>query len=168
MRHPITHDEWLGYLEDELDPAATARVRDHIQACSECRGTWQDLLGATAELRAAAGEYVAACTTLAATGSSGRDRVLARIRALEDPGAVESVAGGELTVGRLRRLQHVVAPACGANTAFRLIVAAVRRTPMPHGAAAWSSFLEQLTSLTSALCGRSMARLVWEIGNSLP
>ena len=75
---------------------------------------------------------------------------------------------GELTVGRLRRLQRVVAPTCGAYTAFRLIIAAVARTPAPQGAPAWRSFLEQLTDLTSALCGRSMARLVWEIGNSLP
>jgi anti-sigma factor RsiW len=168
MKHPISYDEWLGYLDNQLDPAATARVQGHIASCGECRTTWDELLLATVALRAAAQEYAAACATDAGTVSVGRDRVLARIRALERPEAVEAVAGGELTVGRLRRLQHVVAPACGANTAFRLIVAAVGRTSAPHGAAAWRRFLEQLTDLTSALCGRSMARLVWEIGNSLP
>lgn len=168
MRHSISYDEWLGYLDGDLDPSATARVRDHIASCRECLATWEDLLEATNALRAAADEFVAAYATGGEAVSNGRRRVLARIRALESPAAVDAVAGGELTVGRLRRLQHVVAPACGAQTAFRLIVAAVGRTPAPHGAAAWRRFLEQLTRLTSALCGKSMARLVWEIGISLP
>jgi hypothetical protein len=167
MRHPISYDEWLGHLDNELDPAAAARVEGHIESCGECRATWEELLSATAALRAAAEEFSASLTADDSAVSSGRERVLARIRALEAPAAVAAVAGGELTVGRLRRLQHVVAPACGANTAFRLIVAAVRRTSAPHRAGAWRDFLEQLTDLTSALCGRSMARLVWEIGNSL-
>jgi anti-sigma factor RsiW len=168
MRHPISYDEWLGYLDNELDAAATARVRGHIAGCSDCRTIWEELLDATTELRDAGRDYAAAYSMDACTLTNGRERVLARIRALDAPVAVEAVAGGELTVGRLRRLQHVVAPACGADTAFRLIVAAVGRTSVPHGLTAWRDFLEQLTDLTSALCGRSMARLVWEIGNSLP
>jgi predicted anti-sigma-YlaC factor YlaD len=171
MKHWISYDEWLGYLDGELDPAAAARVKDHIDICGECHTTWEDLLTATAALRAAANEFAVASVIGADAVSQGRERVLARIRATSTQAAlsaVEAVAVGELTVGRLRRLQRVVAPACGAHTAFRLIVAAVGRTSTPHGAAAWRCFMENLTDLTSALCGRSMARLVWEIGNSLP
>ena len=168
MEHSISYDEWLGYLDGELDPAAAARVKDHIGICGECHSTWEELLAATVALRAAAKEFAAASVTGADAVSQGRERVLARIRAATAPAAVEAVAVGELTVGRLRRLQRVVAPACGAHTAFRLIVAAVGRTSTPHGAAAWRCFMENLTDLTSALCGRAMARLVWEIGNSLP
>lgn len=168
MRHSISYDDWLGYLDGELDPAATARVKQHIDSCPECRGTWEELLQATAGLRAAAERYVFASAIGPDAVKQGRERVLARIRRSASPVAVEAVAEGELTVGRLRRLQRVVAPTCGAHTAFRLIVAAVGRTSSSNGALAWGAFLEQLTELTSALCGRSMARLVWEIGNSLP
>ena len=169
MKHSISYDDWLGYLDGELDTAATARVRGHIEICSECRSTWEELCEATAALRSAANEFAAASVMSMDAVSNGRQRVLARIRAASAaPGSVDAVAGGELTVGRLRRLQRVVAPTCGGHTAFRLIIAAVGRTPAPQGGPAWRSFLEQLTELTSALCGRSMARLVWEIGNSLP
>jgi len=168
MKHPIDYDDWLGYLDGDLDQIRTARVREHIDHCSECRSTWNELLEATAALRSAAREYAAVHAVCDDEVRSGRERVLARIRTLESPSTLESVAAGELTVGRLRKLQHVVAPVGGARTAFRLIVAAAGRTPVPQGTAAWRIFLEQLTDLTSALCGRSMARLVWEIGNSLP
>ena len=168
MQHSISYDEWLGYLDGELDPAAAVRIKDHIDICPECQATWEELLTATAALRTAANEFVAAAVTGSDSRRQGRERVLARIRASAAPAAVEAVAVGELTVGRLRRLQRVVAPACGAHTAFRLIVAAVGRTSKPHGAAAWRCFMGNLTELTSALCGRAMARLVWEIGNSLP
>ena len=164
MKHSITYDEWLGFLDGELDAAASARVRGHIESCSECRATWEELCDATAALRYAAKEFAAASVVSVDAVSSGRERVLARIRGT----SLDAVAGGELTVGRLRRLQRVVAPTCGAQTAFRLIVAAVGRTAAPQGTPDWRSFLEQLSELTSALCGRSMARLVWEIGNSLP
>ena len=167
MKHPISYDEWLGYLDGELPPVPKARVGKHIAACAECTVVWEELLTVTAGLRAASEQYVAASRVSEEAVSRGRGRVLARIRALAGPPAVEVVAEGELTVGRLRRLQNVVAPACGAHTAFRLIVAAVGRTSSPGSTSAWQRFLEQLTELTSALCGRSIARLVWEIGNSL-
>ncbi len=166
MKHSISYDEWLGYLEGELDLAATRRVREHIEICRECAATWEELFQATTALRSAANEFSMATAMSFDTVSSGRERVLARIRATER--SIEAVAGGELTVGKLRRLQRVVAPACGAQTAFRLIVVAIGRTPTLQGPPTWRSFLEHLTDLTSALCGKSMARLVWEIGNSLP
>jgi anti-sigma factor RsiW len=168
MTHPITYDEWLAHLDDELAPEAAARVRRHIAACRQCRGTWDGLLDATSALRSASEEFVSAVVPRSGAVDRGRERVLARIRAVQSPTAIDRVAVGELTLGRLRRLQHVVAPACGAHTAFRLIMAAVGRTPAPHENKAWFRFLEELRDLTSALCGRSMARLVWEIGNSLP
>ena len=168
MKHPIDYDDWLGYLDGDLDQMRTTRVREHIEHCSECCSTWNELLEATAAMRSAAREFEVVHAFGEDEVRSGRERVLARIRTLESRSTLESVAAGELTVGRLRKLQHVVAPVCGARTAFRLIVAAAGRTPVPQGTAAWLVFLEQLTDLTSALCGRSMARLVWEIGNSLP
>ena len=168
MKHSISYDDWLGYLDGKLDAGATARIRSHIDVCHGCRETWEELLNATVALRTAASRFAAVSEPSHDAVSQGRDRVLARIRALKTADPVDTLAGGELTVGRLRQLQQLVAPACGAHTAFRLIVAAVGRTAMPHETDAWRNFLEQLTMLTSALCGRSMARLVWEIGNSLP
>lgn len=168
MKHPIDYDDWLGYLDGDLNQSRTAVVCEHIEHCSECRSTWDELLEATAAIRSAAGEYAAVHAVGEDEIRSGRERVLARIRTLESRPTLESVAAGELTIGRLRKLQYVVAPVCGARTAFRLIVAAAGRTPVPQSKAAWLVFLEQLTDLTSALCGRSTARLIWEIGNSLP
>lgn len=168
MKHTIDYDDWLGYLDGGLDQIRTARVREHIEHCSECRSTWNELLEATAAIRSAAREFALVHAVGEDEIRSGRERVLARIRTLESRSTLESVAAGELTIGRLRKLQQVVAPVCGARTAFRLIVAAAGRTQVPQETAPWRIFLEQLTDLTSALCGRSMARLVWEIGNSLP
>lgn len=167
MNHPISYDEWLGHLDGALGEADAARVRGHIEGCTECKATWDDLLAATASLRGAAREFLSAHTVEDAALRRGRERVLARIRAPQGSVALESIAGGELTIGRLRRLQRVVAPVCGAHTAFRLIVASAGRTPVRDGAAAWSRFLDQLAELTSAVCGRSTARLVLRIGNSL-
>jgi anti-sigma factor RsiW len=167
MKHPIGYDDWLAYLDNQLDRPDADRVEDHLRGCEECRATWEELLHATSALRAAADEYAAAVVADPKTISSRRERVLARTRALAAAEGVEALAEGELTVRRLRRLQRVVAPACGADTAFRLIVAAVRRTPDPHNDEGWQEFLSELTDLTAALCGRSVARLVWAIGNSL-
>ena len=103
MKHSISYDEWLGYLVGELNPAAAARVKDHIDICNECQTTWEELLAATCALRSAASEFAAASVTSADAVSQGRQRVMARIRAATAPAAVEAVAAGELTVGRLRR-----------------------------------------------------------------
>lgn len=165
MKHPITYDEWLGCLDGELDPAAAGRVRGHIAACGECRATWEDLLEATAALRAAADEYAASYAIQPGNMRIRRERVLARIRSSGMPAPMEADAGDELTIRRLRHLQSVVAPVCGAQTAFHLIVGAAGQTPARQG---WRSYMEQLADRTSALCGRSTARLVWQIGNSLP
>lgn len=167
MKHSITYDEWLGYVDGDLDPATMATVRNHIADCGECHTIWEDLLFATSDLRSAAHEFASASKVMEETICRSRTRVLARIHAIEAPLAVHQVAGGELSLRRLRHLQRIVAPTCGAHTAFHLIVAAVKRTSHPHDANAWHSFLEQLRDLTSAFCGRSTARLVWEVGNSL-
>ena len=167
MKHPISYDEWLGYLDGALEEADAARVRRHIESCSDCESTWSDLLAATESLRTAARRFVEAHDGDAAAVRRGRERVLARIRGPQGAVALEAIVGGELTIGRLRRLQRVVAPVCGAQTAFRLIVESAGRTSVKDGAAAWGRFLDQLTELTSALCGRSTARLVLRIGSSL-
>ena len=51
MKHSISYDEWLGFLDGDLDAAATSRVRSHIEACPECRTTWEELSDATVALR---------------------------------------------------------------------------------------------------------------------
>lgn len=161
MKHGITCDDWMAHLDGALDAAAAARIRAHIARCEECAGTWDNLLRATEALRDAVREYELATPVGAAATRHGRDRVLARIRALDECGP------GELSLARLRRLQQVVAPVCGAQTAFRLIVESVARTPVRRGTTDWNTFLRELGGITSAVCGRSISRLVLHIGASL-
>lgn len=166
MRHPVSYDDWLAHLDGQTGAERTAIIERHLEVCGECRETWRDLLRATSALRQAAEMRRAELNAPASRIERSRARVLERIRSIDD--RLEAVAGGELTIARLRRLQSLVAPTCGARTAFQLIVAAVARTPVEEDTgAAWTDFLDQLGNLTSALCGRSVARLVSSIGGTL-
>ena len=167
MSH-VSYEDCLGYVDRALPPDLTRQVEIHLEGCQTCSAVHADILQATALLRSAGSSLRQKSGLDQMDESRGRDRVLARIRSLESGLAIESVACQDLTIARLRRLQQVVAPTCGAKTAFRLILTAVSHTPVTGDSGMlWPRFLVELRSLTSAFCGRSTAQLVFELGRRL-
>lgn len=170
MKHSISYDDWLAYLDGALEPAPSDRIRTHLSTCAECRDLYNGMLDATAVLRASGDAYRETATVTPAAIRRARDQVCRRIRTSDDHGTLEDLAGAVLTISRLRRLQALVAPVCGSRTAFRLIVAAVARMSMARGQSSggdWNCFVQKLNDLTSAFCGKTTARLVWKLGQSL-
>lgn len=169
MRHSISYDDWLAYLDGALEPAPAGRIRAHLAACAECRDLYHGMLEATATLRAAGAVYRDATTLTPAAIARGQQQVYFRVRAAAESGALEDLAGPVLTLGRLRRLQALVAPICGSRTTFHLILAAVARMSSGADPAGddWNRFVRRFKDLISAFCGTSTARLVWVLGESL-
>jgi anti-sigma factor RsiW len=171
MKHSISYDDWLGYLDGALPPPQSNHIRAHLETCVECRNLYEELLAATATLRAAGESYRERRTLNETAVRSARKQVWSRIRAAEASGTLEDLAGPVLSLNRLRRLQALVAPVCGARTAFRLILAAVTGMPAAPEASGcgddWTCFVRKLKELTSAFCGRTTAMVVWDLGQSL-
>ena len=170
MKHSISYDDWLAYLDGDLESGPAERIRAHLATCTECRDLYEGMLEATAGLRAAGALYRETVTLTPAAVEQGRQQLWSRIGTLENGGSIEDLVGPVLTIGRLRRLQALVAPVCGSRTTFYLILAAVAKmspAPDPAGGDDWKRFVRKLQDLISAFCGTSTARLVWAIGESM-
>lgn len=167
---PLGTVKWKAFNAKAKEEGPAERIRAHLAACAECRDLYECMLEATATLRAAGAAYRQTTTLTAAAAAHGRQQVWSRIRTAEDGGSIEDLAGPVLTIGRLRRLQALVAPVCGSRTTFYLILAAVAKmSPAadPAGGDDWRRFVQKLKDLISAFCGTSTARLVWALGQSL-
>ena len=170
MKHSISYDDWLAYADGSLESGRTEYIETHTRHCEECRQTRDDVLRATEALRIASSSMRRNAELTEQAIRRGRERVLERIRAFNGRISLES-AEPDATLARLKRLQVLVAPVCGAKTAFRLILAAISRVPITAveevDADLWIRFLRELMCLTSAFCGRTTARLVFEYDRSL-
>jgi hypothetical protein len=153
--------EWFEYLESGSAPEG---MQEHIADCVACRHREQRLIAAQRQLVEAGKLLRERNTPDAQMVSAARARVFDR--AARESQTLEAIAGGELTLGRLRLLEMLVRPACGNRTSGNLMAEAARRTRRRD--AAWSAFIENVAELFSGLCGEMSGRMVLECGRRIP
>ncbi|HKX28644.1 MAG TPA: zf-HC2 domain-containing protein [Blastocatellia bacterium] len=165
MRHGISEQEWIDFLDRRLDRVAHARIEAHLADCRECDGFYERLKRAMRSLEAAGMEINRSRPVADDRLNLGLARILARILNAETrqqhltPGAVEA---------RLNHLEELLSMMCGSWTAVNALRVAAEGTRArsldqltPDN---WAPFLERLTSIASIFCGAAGAKLVREYG----
>ena len=163
MKHEISELEWNDYL----DGRATAEVRDRIEAhflgCVECWEFYEQISGATQKLLEACDEARQVLTCDDWHLHAMLRGVFARLRALEPGSAVNPQVQGQLNM-----LETVMAPFFGTRAAVNALHAAAKNSPArsleqvtPDN---WEPFLKNLSSIAAAMCGETLAGLIWERG----
>jgi len=164
MRHGISEEQWVGYLDGVLPGREMTRLREHANHCVECAETLRDLSVWRGRLAEEAGRVRRAFDASPET----LDRLLAaslkRIRALEpERERVETSWTFQEGVMLMRLL---VEPLCGSGTAGATIHLAVQRSTL-DGAAAWGLFVRNMSEAMGSVCGNAAGRLVNQVGSCL-
>lgn len=165
MIHGISDEQWLAYLDHELDASARDLLEAHILGCASC---WEfnDRMARSTMQLAAQGRIARHSVPLTDEHlHSSLSATLARIR------GQEQVRGPWQTAevkARILSLERVMAPMCGAKTAVKALRAAAQGSPaqsLDHVSQDnWTPFLASLRSIATVMCGETGAHLVWEWG----
>jgi anti-sigma factor RsiW len=157
MRHGISEQQWIEYLEGGLAELDAARVGGHLSACPECAATFAELSLWRGKLVEEAARVRAAFET----SPDQLDRLLAA--SLERIGRSHPSWTFREAVMLLRLL---VEPFCGSGTAGAAVRLAVQRS-MVHGRpapATWDLFVSNMSEMMSSVCGTEAGRLVNQVG----
>lgn len=160
MIHGISDQEWVAYLDGELEAVDRDRLETHFTGCAICWEFFDRVAQTTARLDAAgkATRHSVPLSDDELRRSMGE--VLARIRR----GRLRTTEVRE----RLDCLERVMAPMCGTTTATRALRAAAQGSPAQSleyvTADNWTPFLSSLRSIAAVMCGETGAHLVWESG----
>ena len=160
MIHGISDQEWMAYLDGELEAVERDRLETHFIGCAICWEFFDRVARTTARLDAA-GKATRHSVPLSDDQlRRGMGEVLARIRG----GRIQTTEVRE----RLDCLERVMAPMCGTTTATRALRAAAQGSPAQSleyvTADNWTPFLSSLRSIAAVMCGETGAHLVWESG----
>ena len=160
MIHGISDQEWVAYLDGELEAVDRDRLETHFIGCAICWEFFDRVARTTARLDAA-GKATRHSVPLSDDElHRSMSEVLARIRR----GRLQTTEVRE----RLDCLERVMAPMCGTTTATRALRAAAQGSPAQSleyvTADNWTPFLSSLRSIAAVMCGETGAHLVWESG----
>lgn len=163
--HGISEQQWVDYLDRNLDGAETARIKAHLGACAECRKQHEGMLRTVRSLETAAARVRDFFPVEQERTHVALAHVLARV--LDAEAKEQKLTGDEIRV-RLEQLEEILTDLCGSWTAANALRVAARTTIDDSlgklNRANWLSFLKRLTSIASVFCGDTGARLVWECG----
>lgn len=154
----ISIDEWFDYLDDHANAATRQRIELAIATHGPSREIWESLRLSTSDLRDEARRLHQMVQLPESSIEEAHAHVMACLHS--EPGTV-------LAPARLDQVESLLVPWCGRRVAAGLVLAAVARTSASSSGSLWSRFLEQLETLTSALCGGAAARLTVEFGRGL-
>jgi len=163
VNHKYAWHDWVDYLEGALPEDQRAEMEQHLQGCEECRDLRRDVMAMENRL------YLAG-KDLRDSFAVDQDRVRRAVEScLESKrGADKSSEGSASVLDRLTTLRAFMTPLCGSETVIRALSAAARRTAVPSPEVLteglWPDFLENLGSITGALCGDPAAMMVAELG----
>jgi hypothetical protein len=163
MKHGISELEWNDYLDGRAPAEVRDRIEAHLIGCLECWEFYEQMSGATLELMTA-GEEARQELTLEDRQLHVMLRgVFSRLGAGEAGSVVRAQVQGRLTV-----LETVLAPFCGTQAALCALQVAAKDSPArsleqvtPDN---WEPFLKRLTAIAAAMCGETLAGLIWESG----
>jgi anti-sigma factor RsiW len=161
MRHGISEEQWIEYLEGGLAELDAARVGDHLSACPECAATF-------AELSIWRGKLVEEAAFVRAAFETSPDQLdWLLATSLERIGRSHPSWTFREAVMLLRLL---VEPFCGSGTAGAAVQLAVQRSTVhgrPENPATWDLFVSNMSEMMSSVCGTEAGRLVNRVGVSL-
>jgi anti-sigma factor RsiW len=164
MRHGISEQKWVEFLDGALRADEAAEIRAHLRGCTSCRQLaselfrWRELLAEEGKrLRAAlAGPETALHAMLR--------RSLARIR---QSGAPDGVDARWTLTEALAVLRFLMEPICGPGTVRAVVDRAVARSAATGRSLTWNDwgrFVGNLSETTSSVCGSAVGRLVERAG----
>jgi anti-sigma factor RsiW len=164
MRHGLSEQKWIEFLDGALRADEAAEIRAHLRGCTSCRqlaaelARWRELLAEEGRrLRAAlAGPEAEPDAMLR--------RTLARIR---HSGAPYRADGRWTLTEALAVLRFLMEPICGPGTVRAVVDHAVARsaaTGRPLTWNDWGRFVGNLSETTSSVCGSAVGRLVERAG----
>jgi anti-sigma factor RsiW len=159
MKHPITAEDWTGYLDGELRAEDAERVASHLKVCPKCRRLRE-------ELRDAETVLVELGRAAQLSGDVGPE-VIRRAKLLFFQRARDVEDSAEVPVREsVLRLHDLLAPMCGSRTAHLMMnTAALRTDGLPLDgmtAKRWPTFVANVVHFLKPLCGRPAAQLVLE------
>jgi hypothetical protein len=163
--HIKSEQDWIDYIEDNLDVAKRASFKTHLEECAECRDFEAHMRRTEMALVDTAVEINNKFVVSEEETNIALAKVLARIL---DSEAREQNLGRDAIKVRLEQLEDILAAMCGSWTAVNALRVAAEgtlaKTPAKLTEETWLPFLERLKSIASVFCGDTGARLVWEYG----
>lgn len=163
MTHEFTEKDWNDYLDGRAEAGTEARFERHLSACGECADLRRRLRLAEGQLRLQSGYWQHTPVLADAQIEAAWQRVVTRLRA--DELAPERSAS---IPERLRFLEDLLMLLCGTRTATNALRAAAKglSTDAPEQLSRdhWPQFLTNLAAITTIMCGKTGAQLVWESG----
>jgi hypothetical protein len=167
MKHGISEQEWEEYSEGRLTGEARDRIESHLIGCLACWEFYDRFCAAGERLREAGAEVRRAAPLSDRQMHTALGRVFARLGRDEAKPSAAWPANGPIRE-RLTQLEAVMAAMCGPRTATSALRAAARKSPARAieqiTADNWDSFLTNLASIATVMCGETGAHLVWESG----
>lgn len=166
IKHGISEQEWEEYSEGRLTGEACDRIESHLIGCLACWEFYDRFCAAGKRLREAGAEVRRAAPLSDGQMQAALNRVFARLG--RDEAKRSALSTGGPIRERLTQLETVMAAMCGPRTATNALHAAARKSPARAieqiTADNWDSFLTNLTSIATVMCGETGAHLVWESG----
>lgn len=166
MKHDISEQEWLEYMNGSLPRARQDRIRNHIEGCAECAALLQEL-NAWHQLMAQEGSRLRLSFEIPEreidhliTGA------IERIRAAE-PQELQ-VCGAWTPAEGMFLLHSLMEPICGLGTARATMNLAVQRSTADSSGGVnggnWRLFVANLSEAIASVCGSAAGRLVDRVG----
>ncbi|SRR6266545_534849 len=165
MTHGISEQQWLDYLDQQLDSGERARVELHLAGCVECREFHSRISRTVKSLQEMGVEMRHGFPLDDEQLHISLAKVLARV--LDAEARRDGLSQADIEE-RLNHLEDCLALMCGSWTAVNALRVAARNSI--HDSLGqltednWPVFLKRLTSIASVFCGDSGAKLVWEYG----
>ena len=168
MIHGFTEKDWNDYVEGVANEALRDRIEAHLIGCLSC---WEfyEQMAHTTEALCSTGAQVRGVFSLEDRGLYlGLRGVFEKISAAEASVPHASVSSHRAIKQKLTALEAVMAPMCGTHTAAQALRAAAQDSPARSLEQVttdnWPSFLKNLKSIATVMCGETGAHLVWERG----
>jgi anti-sigma factor RsiW len=163
VNHRYSWHHWVDYLEGALPEQQRTEMEDHLRTCDECSHLRRSIMAMENQLQLA-GKHLRDSFPV----NRDRARQAAELCLQRIGGSTSAPDSCASVLERLTVLRDFMTPLCGSETVNRALGAAAQRmavqSPEVLTEVLWPDFLENLSSITSMLCGDPTAMLVSEVG----
>lgn len=169
MRHGISEQQWLEYVDGTLSEREVARLRTHLLICAECAevpielNEWRELM--LKEARTLRGNVLLSELEI----ESLLVRSIERIRQQAPPVIRNSFRWS--TAEGMLLLRSLMEPICGLGTARATMTLAARRSTADDESRIternWRLFVANLSDAIASVCGSAAGRLISRAGACL-
>ena len=138
-------------------------MEEHLRACEECNHLRRNVMAMENQLQLAGKRLKDSFPANQDRAQKAAQSCLEGIHKMEEASQTSAPV-----LERLTTLRAFMTPLCGSETVSRALCAAAQRTavrsPEVLTELLWPDFLENLSTITSVLCGDPTAMLVSEVG----